>query len=134
MLDRPSPPTGPVEFSNITGDCVTLNWLAPEFDGCAPINNYVVMKREKESSKWVEVAGAVTRTTLKVSRLERDQEYVFRIFAENRFGRSNPLDSEAVLVAFPFKPPSAPGMPEIVKATSDSITLNWDAPADDGGK
>lgn len=133
MFDRPSPPKGPVEFSNITGDSVTLSWMAPEFDGAAPINSYAVSKRQKESEKWIEVAGAVTRTTLKVSRLEKDQEYIFRINADNRFGQSDPLNSAPVLIQYPFKEPGAPSVPEIMKVNSDSVCLEWTAPSNDGG-
>lgn len=67
MFDRPSAPKGPVEFSNVTADSITLSWLAPEHDGASAINNYVVHMREKESDQWIEVAGTVARTSIKVS-------------------------------------------------------------------
>ena len=68
-----------------------------------------------------------------VGKLARDQEYVFRVLAENRFGKSDPLDSTTVLVQYPFKRPGAPGQPEVVNCTRDSITIVWQEPTSDGG-
>lgn len=65
--------------------------------------------------------------------MSRDQEYIFRIFAENRFGRSDPLDSSPVLVQYPFSRPGVPGQPEVLVSTRDSITISWNNPTSDGG-
>jgi len=69
VFDRPSLPRGPIEFSNITADSLNLSWIAPEHDGGAQVNNYIVMKRERETDVWTEVAGMVARTSLKVNQL-----------------------------------------------------------------
>ena len=69
-----------------------------------------------------------------MGRLTRDQEYIFRVFAENRFGRSEPLDSSPVLVQYPFSRPGAPGQPEVVSCTRDTATIKWQEPTSDGGK
>lgn len=71
--------------------------------------------------------------TIQVSQLGRDQRYVFRIFAENRFGRSEPAVSRSVVVRYPFKRPGPPSEPEIVRSTRDSVELTWREPANDGG-
>lgn len=42
MLDRPSPPLGPVEFKDVNIDTVTLTWNPPEDDGGCPVNSYIV--------------------------------------------------------------------------------------------
>ena len=69
-------------------------------DGGAQVNNYVVQKREAESDAWTEVAGTVVRSVLKVKNLSSGVEYKFRIFAENRFGRSEPLISNLIKLSW----------------------------------
>lgn len=48
LLDRPSPPVGPVEFKDINVDTVTLLWQAPIDDGGCPVSNYIVEMSEAE--------------------------------------------------------------------------------------
>jgi hypothetical protein len=36
----PAKPTGPIKFSNVLGDEVTLNWSPPKKDGGSPITSY----------------------------------------------------------------------------------------------
>ena len=68
-----------------------------------------------------------------VKRLTCEKEYIFRVFAENRFGQSAPLESDPVLVRYPFNRPGAPSQPEVTQATRDSIALTWSPPTSDGG-
>ncbi len=61
-------------------------------------------------------------------------EYEFRIFAENAGGISEPSSlSDRVLAKSPYDPPGAPGNPEKVDTTNDSVTLSWAPPTEDGG-
>uniref|UniRef100_A0A8C1WD03 Titin n=1 Tax=Cyprinus carpio TaxID=7962 RepID=A0A8C1WD03_CYPCA len=98
VLDRPSPPVGPVEMCDVTEDSVSLKWLPPAYDGGSPITNYIVFKRETTTANWVEVSSAVARCTIKIMKLINGVEYQFRIRAENRFGISDHIDSPTVTV------------------------------------
>uniref|UniRef100_A0A3B1K6M6 Titin n=1 Tax=Astyanax mexicanus TaxID=7994 RepID=A0A3B1K6M6_ASTMX len=102
VLDKPSPPVGPVEMCDITEDSVSLKWLPPVYDGGSPITNYVVLKRETTTANWVEVSSAVARCTIKIMKLNTGVEYQFRIRAENRFGISEHIDSPPVTVNLPY--------------------------------
>lgn len=44
--DKPMPPQGPLEVSDITPETCCLAWKAPLDDGGSPITNYVVEKLE----------------------------------------------------------------------------------------
>lgn len=44
--DKPMPPQGPLEVSDITPETCCLTWKAPLDDGGSPITNYVVEKLE----------------------------------------------------------------------------------------
>lgn len=102
VLDRPSPPVGPVEMCDITDDSVSLKWLPPAYEGGSPITNYIVLKRETTTANWVEVSSAVARSTIKIMKLTTGVEYQFRIRAENRFGISDHIDSEPISVSLPY--------------------------------
>jgi hypothetical protein len=68
-----------------------------------------------------------------VKGLEDGKNYEFRVAAENDNGLSEPLTTDAAVKAkWPFKAPDAPGTPECVGHTSDSITLQWARPQFDG--
>lgn len=46
VVDRPSPPVGPLDVSDITPDTCTLSWKPPLDDGGSPITNYIVEKMD----------------------------------------------------------------------------------------
>ena len=37
VLDKPSPPEGPLEYDDVTSSTVTLSWNPPKDDGGSPI-------------------------------------------------------------------------------------------------
>lgn len=44
FIDKPSPPQGPLDISDITPETCTLSWKPPLDDGGSPVTNYVVEK------------------------------------------------------------------------------------------
>lgn len=44
VVDKPSPPTGPLDVTDITPDTCSLSWKPPADDGGSPITNYIVEK------------------------------------------------------------------------------------------
>uniref|UniRef100_A0A8C3BMH8 Titin n=1 Tax=Cairina moschata TaxID=8855 RepID=A0A8C3BMH8_CAIMO len=102
VLDRPGPPVGPVVLSDITEESVTLRWQPPTYDGGSQVTNYIVLKRETSTAAWSEVSATVARTVIKVMKLTTGEEYQFRIKAENRFGISDHIDSQCVVVKLPY--------------------------------
>uniref|UniRef100_A0A665TAV4 Titin n=1 Tax=Echeneis naucrates TaxID=173247 RepID=A0A665TAV4_ECHNA len=109
ILDKPGPP------SNIK------------------INNYVVEKRDTTTTTWQIVSATVARTSIKVTRLTQGTEYQFRIAAENRYGKSNAIDSAPVVAQYPFEPPGPPTNLHVSQATKTGMLVVWGRPASDGG-
>jgi len=133
VLDRPSVPVGPIEFTDVNTTSATLTWSAPKEDGGAQIGSYIVQCRESDSDQWVEVAGTVVRACYKAKNLRAGSEYKFRVFAENRFGRSDPLVSQNIKAEWPFRAPSAPSAPTAVEASRNWIKVKWNEPINNGG-
>uniref|UniRef100_A0A3B4YCD3 Titin n=1 Tax=Seriola lalandi dorsalis TaxID=1841481 RepID=A0A3B4YCD3_SERLL len=132
-LDKPGPPTGPVKLDDISAESITLSWEPPTYTGGCQISNYVVEKRDTTTTNWVVVSATVARTTLKVANLKTGAEYQFRIYAENRYGKSYAIDSEAVLAQYPFQEPGPPGTPFVSSYTKDYMVVEWHKPPSDGG-
>lgn len=102
VSDIPGPPEGPVEISDIDSDACTLSWNKPLEDGGSSITNYVVEKCDVSRGDWVTAVSSVSKTSCRLGKLIPGKEYVFRMRAENRFGLSDPIQSERMVAKFPF--------------------------------
>lgn len=102
VFGRPSPPTGPIEISGITSESCVLAWAEPTDDGGSDITNYIVEKRESGQTSWQVVNSSVKRPTIKITHLTKYMEYTFRVCAENKFGVSKPIESQAIVAEHPF--------------------------------
>lgn len=96
--DVPSIPRA-LEVTEVTEDSVTLEWSPPESNGGAPIIGYPIERKEPGKSQWIRVTRVepdVTWHTIK-SLLE-GRGYIFRVYAENAEGLSEPavIDKAAV--------------------------------------
>ena len=117
-----------VEMDNLTKKTVTLAWDKPEFDGGSPITGYYIERRQAYSNRWVKVNKQPTRDTMfKISDLLEDEEYEFRIVAENEAGIGKPSETTGTFTARdPYTKPGKPGRPE-VKIEADSAVLSLDS-------
>uniref|UniRef100_A0A8B9BGE9 Titin n=1 Tax=Anser brachyrhynchus TaxID=132585 RepID=A0A8B9BGE9_9AVES len=133
VLDRPGPPEGPLAASEVTAEKCVLSWLPPLDDGGAKIDHYVVEKRETSRLAWTAVATEVPLTKLKVTKLLKGNEYVFRVMAVNKYGYGIGLPvetSESVKVS---ERPLPPGKITLLDVTRNSVSLSWEKPEHDGG-
>lgn len=64
------------------------------------ITNYIVEKREdKEGAKWELVSSSINGTSCRVPNLIDSAGYFFRVYAQNRYGSSEPLElSSPILI------------------------------------
>ncbi|XP_030222782.1 titin-like isoform X1 [Gadus morhua] len=133
VLERPGPPTAPVKIEEVSSDFVSISWEPPEYTGGCQIDNYVVEKRDTSSTDWQIVSATTVRTAIKVPRLKTGHEYQFRVFAENRYGRSTPISSPNVIAQYPFSKPAASGTPRVTTVTKNNMVVEWEPPTSDGG-
>ncbi|XP_018789320.1 PREDICTED: twitchin isoform X17 [Bactrocera latifrons] len=133
VVDRPSPPQGPLSVFDITPDTCTLTWKTPLDDGGSPITNYVVEKLDN-SGTWTKVSSFIRNTHYDVMGLETNRKYRFRVRAENQYGLSDPLELDDPVVAkYQFTVPDTPGQPKVIDWDSGNVTLIWARPSSDGG-
>lgn len=133
VLEKPDSPTGPVKIDEVSSDFVTISWEPPEYTGGCQLDNYIVEKRETTSTEWQIVSATTVRTTIKVTKLKTGSEYQFRVFAENRYGKSTAITSPIVIAQYPFSVPAAPCAPFVSTVTKYSMVVEWEPPAKDGG-
>lgn len=86
VVDRPSPPEGPLEADDISPDSCRLIWKEPKDDGGSPITNYVVERLHVRggSDNWEKAASFVRGTNCLITDLIADERYRFRVRAENQ--------------------------------------------------
>lgn len=135
ILDRPSPPNGPLKVEDVFAEGCTLKWSPPSDDGGQPVENYVVEKMDEVTGRWVpagETDGPVT--SLKIGGLTPGHKYKFRVRACNKQGRSEPLTTpHSTEAKNPYDEPTKPGTPVIKDYDKDFVELAWDRPESDGG-
>jgi len=83
----------------VTTDSVSLQWSAPYSDGGSPIARYVVLRQHGTTApaadQWEE-AGRVTgaaATTFTVQRLREGTPYYFAVYAVNRAGNGDIIET-----------------------------------------
>lgn len=135
VLDKPSPPGGPLKIDNVHANGATLNWNPPADDGGQLVENYVVEKMDEATGRWVPAGETIgPETSLAVKDLIPGHKYKFRVRAQNKQGKSDPLTAaNAIEAKNPFDEPSSPGKPEIKDYDSDFVELQWTRPENDGG-
>ncbi len=103
FVDIPGAPSIP-DVSDIEHDCCVLTWRAPEVDGGTPITGYYVERSMVRANRWIRVTRKpVEETTTKVTDLIEDNEYQFRVMAENKVGQGPPgLPSKPILAKDPW--------------------------------
>nr|CAD7456920.1 unnamed protein product [Timema tahoe] len=134
VVDKPGLPKGPLVYSNVTQDSVSLSWSPPLDDGGGDITGYVVEMSEFGSDSWRPVPGFCPKASFTAKGLHEGKCYVFRVRAENIYGLSEPLEGKPVVAKSPFDPPDAPSTPEITAYSPNNCSLTWNPPLNTGGK
>lgn len=95
---EPDPPGKP-EFKDWDKNHAFLKWTPPKNDGGAPIEKYIIEKKD-QYGKWQKAAETPgLRTEARVSDLVEGQKYQFRVKAVNKGGHSKPSEPSDTLLA-----------------------------------
>ena len=75
------------------GESVKLSWL-PARTSNLPENarkiSYTIEARELPSNRWTRLATGLDGTNFVARHLRPDKEYMFRVYADNKYGSSEP--------------------------------------------
>jgi hypothetical protein len=78
-----------ISFSAISAN---LSWTVPTDNGGSPIIGYFIEKRDYDLKGWFDVALATSdELTYMIGKLKKGSKYSFRVSAENKYGRSEPI-------------------------------------------
>ena len=127
-------PSAPVLTSTSrSASTVTLSWTLPSSPGAA-VTDYDVRYKRTSQSSYTTVAAAIgTSRTYTVTGLAATTSYHFQVRAENSAGESAWSNQITVTTT---SSTTAPGAPTNLRASNlgeTSFTLQWNAPASNGG-
>lgn len=103
-IDIPWAPGKP-QIAGTTRTTVALSWTPPHNDGGSPVTNYVIESKASTAVGWTvcNLGQQVSAPHYTAVDLIEGTTYHFRVFAENRVGRSDAsLPSDAVVVREPI--------------------------------
>jgi len=135
----PSTPSPPVitQVNHGTGH-VYLMWTAPVFDGSDPITAYQVYRGTSFDS--LSLVGATMSLSFNDTTVQENTTYYYAITAENSIGESSYsgrviITTQATSTGLPSGGITVSDSPANVTTASleGMITLNWDAPIENGG-
>ena len=132
--DKPSPPRN-FQVTAFDKDFVDLKWEVPENDGGEPITGYLVERRDVTKTAFVQQGKTDAKTlNLKATKLIEGTQYMFRVFAINSIGQSEPAElKEPVTAKVPFDPPGPPVKLRAEELTKASAMIRFEPPEKDGG-
>ena len=127
----PATVPGAPTIGTVTGgnDSVTVTWTAPASNGGEPITGYVVTPYIGGIAQTATTFNS-TATTETVTGLTNGTSYTFKVAATNSVGTG--AQSAASSAVTPATLPGAPTMGTVTSG-NDSVTVNWTAPASNGG-
>lgn len=130
LLDTPGPPAT-VKVKEVSKDSVTITWEIPNIDGGAPVNNYIIEKREATMRAYKTVTTKCSKTIYRITGLIEGAMYYFRVLPENIYGIGEPCEtSDAVLAS---DVPMLPQKLDVIDVTKSTVSLAWEKPLHDGG-
>ena len=130
MLDTPGP-TGPIKIKELTKESVTIAWDAPTVDGGAPVNNYIIERREASMRAFKTVSSKCSKTSYKIDGLMEGMLYYFRVLPENIYGVGEACETPDVILV--CEVPLPPQKLEMIDVTKSTVTMAWEKPEHDGG-
>ena len=98
VADKPGTP----EATDWSASHVELKWEEPISDGGAPIEGYLIEKKDKFSGIWEKAAETIGPECKGIVRgLQEGQQYQFRVTAMNKAGKSEPSDGSKLITCKP---------------------------------
>ena len=125
-------PDAPLPFTAVAGiRLVDLSWSTP-FSGGRDISSYLIQRNiTTNNNNWgSDISTNASVNTLRVTGLEDNKRYYFRIYAINIAGRTV---SPSLADTTTFNVPGQPRDLSVTPTSNGVVTLTWTAPLSNGG-
>ncbi|XP_030274768.1 immunoglobulin-like and fibronectin type III domain-containing protein 1 [Sparus aurata] len=133
VLDKPTPPQGPVDIMESAVTSVQFKWKPPKDSGGCPVTNYIIERQQVGRNKWSNLGEIPDgNPSYRDSDVDPGRRYSYRIRAKNSEGISDYLQTEDIAAGV-LRYPGAPTAPKVISAFKDCINLAWSPPCDTGG-
>ncbi|XP_029358642.1 immunoglobulin-like and fibronectin type III domain-containing protein 1 [Echeneis naucrates] len=134
VLDRPSPPEGPVETVETSSSIIEIKWNPPKDDGGSAVTNYITERQHAGQALWTKLGDvSADRTSFRDRNVTHGKKYNYRVYAENPEGVSDALETAYSIMAGIMILSGPPGAPKVVSASKNCINLTWTPPENDRG-
>uniref|UniRef100_A0A8C9W802 Immunoglobulin like and fibronectin type III domain containing 1, tandem duplicate 1 n=1 Tax=Scleropages formosus TaxID=113540 RepID=A0A8C9W802_SCLFO len=131
VLDKPTPPQGPLEILESSAHCIEIKWRVPKDDGGAPVTNYNLERQQVGRNTWKKIGNVPGNPPVyRDTDVDHGKRYCYRIRAITSQGISEIMETEDVIL---ITYPGPPATPKVVSAFKDCINLSWAAPTTTGG-
>ncbi|XP_060724110.1 immunoglobulin-like and fibronectin type III domain-containing protein 1.1 isoform X4 [Tachysurus vachellii] len=132
VLDKPTPPLGPLEIVDASSNSIEFKWRPPKDDGGCPITHYILERNQVGRNKWKKIGQIPGEAHYRDTDVDHGRRYCYRIRAETSEGISEVMETEDVQAGTKAYP-GPPSTPKVISAFKDCITLSWTPPANTGG-
>ncbi|XP_034562794.1 immunoglobulin-like and fibronectin type III domain-containing protein 1 [Notolabrus celidotus] len=132
VLDKPTPPLGPVDIIESSSTCIDFKWRVPKDNGGAPITDYVLERQQIGRNSWKKLGKIGPEPKYRDADVDHGRKYCYHIRAESDQGISEMMETDDIQAGTKAYP-GPPSTPKIVSAFKDCINLAWTAPGNTGG-
>ncbi|XP_061641692.1 immunoglobulin-like and fibronectin type III domain-containing protein 1 isoform X2 [Phyllopteryx taeniolatus] len=131
VLDKPTPPMGPVEIVEASSSAIEIKWRPPKDSGGCNIGNYVLERQQVGRNTWKKVGPIGPLAKYRDLDVDHGRRYCYRIRVETEIGTSELMETEDIQAGTKAYP-GPPSTPKVVSAFKDCINLSW-TPGNSGG-
>ena len=107
---------------DVHSDRCTVTYQPPVIEGGSPVIGYLV-EYKTPNQPWTSINHLINGTSVRVSKLNPNTQYEFRVAAENFFGVSK-FSPASVPVTTHHDKPSQPGCP-VIRSDGKSVDMEW---------
>ncbi|XP_070703016.1 immunoglobulin-like and fibronectin type III domain-containing protein 1 isoform X2 [Pempheris klunzingeri] len=132
VLDKPTPPLGPVDIIESSASCIDFKWKPPKDNGGSPITDYILERQQIGRNSWKKLGKIGPEPKYRDPDVDHGRKYCYHIRAETDQGISEMIETDDIQAGTKAYP-GPPSTPKIVSAFKDCINLAWSAPTNTGG-
>ncbi|XP_040059562.2 immunoglobulin-like and fibronectin type III domain-containing protein 1 [Gasterosteus aculeatus] len=132
VLDKPTPPLGPIDIIEASAACINFKWRTPKNDGGSPVTDYILERQQIGRNSWKKLGKIGPEPKYRDADVDHGRKYCYHIRAETDQGLSEMMETDDIQAGTKAYP-GPPSTPKVESAFKDCINLAWSAPTNTGG-